>query len=160
MTTNASLKPGRYAVVDIGTVTARLLIADVCDDGHIEDVRRETTICNLGVGVDKTGLLAPESIERVGNVVEEYLAIMREEQVGDSPIPVMAVATSASRDADNSDEFIERLDRAGLKLDVIPGDREAVLSFAGASSAFCRRPKIRLMPDAPAPAAVSCRAVP
>lgn len=136
MTTNTSLKPGRYAVVDIGTVTARLLIADVCDDGHIEDVRRETTICNLGVGVDKTGLLAPESIERVGNVVEEYLAIMREEQVGDSPIPVMAVATSASRDADNSDEFIERLDRAGLKLDVIPGDREAALSFAGASSAF------------------------
>ncbi len=128
---------GRYAAIDIGTVTCRLLVADVSASGDIDELRRETIICNLGVGVDKTGLLAPESIERVGQAIEGFVAILRELQPeGEDPIPVRAVATSASRDAKNASDFKDRLAKAGLVLDIIPGEREAALSFAGASSAF------------------------
>ena len=126
----------RFAAIDIGTVTCRLLIADVEASGAIEEVRRETTICNLGVGVDETGRLAPDAIERVGVAIEHYVAALREEQLGDAPIPVKAVATSASRDAENAADFKARLAKSGLELDIIPGEREAALSFAGASSAF------------------------
>ena len=137
--TTSPTKPAgkRFAAIDIGTVTCRLLIADVDDAGAIHDVRRETNICNLGVGVDKTRRLAPESIERVGTVIESYAAIMRDEQPeGAGPMPVLAVATSASRDAENADDFKARLAQAGLQLSIVPGEREAALSFAGASSAF------------------------
>ena len=131
------IRAGRYAAIDIGTVTCRLLVADVSASGDIDELRRETIICNLGVGVDKTGLLAPESIERVGRAIEGFVAILRELQPeGENPIPVRAVATSASRDAKNASDFKDRLAKAGLVLDIIPGEREAALSFAGASSAF------------------------
>lgn len=134
---DSRLVPGRYAAIDIGTVTCRLLVADVLENGKISEVRRETIICNLGVGVDKTGRLAPESIERVGVAIEGFVTAMHEEQLADNqPIPVLAVATSASRDAENADDFKARLARAGLELNIIPGEREAALSFAGASSAF------------------------
>ena len=127
----------RFAAIDIGTVTCRLLIADVQPSGEIREVRRETTICNLGVGVDKTGRLAPESIERVGVAIEGYVRALHEEQPEDgTPIPVKAVATSASRDAENADEFKARLAQSGLELEIIPGEQEASFSFAGASSAF------------------------
>ena len=127
----------RRAAIDIGTVTCRLLVADVSPEGAIDELRRETVICNLGVGVDKTGRLAPESIERVGAAIEGFVAAMHELQPeGEGPIPVKAVATSASRDADNAADFRARLAQAGLELDIIPGEREAALSFAGASSAF------------------------
>jgi len=127
----------RFAAIDIGTVTCRLLVADVESDGSIRDVCRETVICNLGVGVDKTGLLAPESIERVGAAVEGFVKTMKaHEGPNGDPIPVMAVATSASRDARNADDFKKRLKGTGLQLSIIPGEREAALSFAGASSSF------------------------
>ena len=127
----------RFAAIDIGTVTCRLLIADVQENGAISEVLRETIICNLGVGVDKTGLLAPESIERAGAAIEKFVALMREHQISsDEPMPVLAVATSASRDAQNADDFKARLAKAGLQLNIIPGEREAALSFAGASSSF------------------------
>ena len=127
----------RRAAIDIGTVTCRLLVADVSEDGAVDELRRETVICNLGVGVDKTGRLAPDSIERVGTAIEGFVAAMHELQPEDGePIPVKAVATSASRDAENAADFKARLAQAGLVLDIIPGEREAALSFAGASSAF------------------------
>lgn len=127
----------RKAAIDIGTVTCRLLVADVGAGGTVDEVRRETVICNLGIGVDETGRLAPESIERVGTAIEGFVSAMRELQPkGAGPMPVKVVATSASRDADNADDFKARLARAGLELDIIPGEREAALSFAGASSAF------------------------
>ena len=127
----------RFAAIDIGTVTCRLLIADVQENGAISEVLRETIICNLGVGVDKTGLLAPESIERAGAAIEKFVALMREHQISsDEPMSVLAVATSASRDAQNADDFKARLAKAGLQLNIIPGEREAALSFAGASSSF------------------------
>ena len=126
-----------YAAIDIGTVTCRLLIADVSGDGSITEVFRDRAITDLGQGVDETGRLAPEAIERVGVAVDRFMAEIkeREHELG-APIPLMTVATSASRDAENADEFAARLARAGVELSIIPGEREAALSFAGASSAF------------------------
>lgn len=132
-----SYASGRYAAIDIGTVTARLLVADVAANGEIEELARETAICNLGVGVDKTGRLADEAIKRVGEVVERFTEVIAGLQPSEgAPIVVTANATSASRDAENSDDFVDVLARLGVELSVIPGEKEASLSFAGASSAF------------------------
>ena len=128
-------RPGRYAAIDIGTVTCRLLIADIDDAGGIEELHRDYAICNLGVGVDKTRHLAPEAIERVCSVSERFVDSLQSMQV-DGPIPVRTCATSASRDADNAAQFKERLATFGITPEVIPGEEEAVLSFAGATSAF------------------------
>lgn len=126
-----------YAAIDIGTVTCRLLVAEVLPDGAVKELCRESVICNLGMGVDETGLLAPDAIERVGAAVDGFMAQLAsmERELG-GPIPRMAMATSASRDAKNSGDFKARLAQAGLELSIIPGEREAALSFAGASSAF------------------------
>ena len=130
-------QPGRYAAIDIGTVTARLLVADVDAQGGLTELARDHAICNLGVGVDKTGLLASEAIERVREVVGRFVRTIAELQPEQgAPIVVTANATSASRDAKNSDDFIAVLADLGVELSVIPGEKEAALSFAGASSAF------------------------
>lgn len=132
-----SYRQGRYAAIDIGTVTARLLIADVDSQGGMMELHKDHAICNLGVGVDKTGRLAPESIKRVGEVVARFVEAIDELQPPDgSGITVIANATSASRDAENSADFVAVLARLGVLLSVIPGEKEAALSFAGASSAF------------------------
>lgn len=135
--TAAAYKPGRYAAIDMGTVTCRLLIAEVKADGSISELHRDRAICNLGVGVDQTGMLQPESIERVGQAIDRFAASIRQaEAAGESAIPVKAVATSASRDARNADDFKARVAKSGIDLEVIPGRVEATLSFAGASSLF------------------------
>ena len=134
----AACKPGRYAAIDIGTVTARLLVADVEADGTITELKRDTAICNLGVGVDKTGVLDPAAIARVEEVVGRFVRTIDELQPADagSSIVVTANATSASRDAKNSGDFVNVLAKLGITLSVIPGEKEAALSFAGATSAF------------------------
>ena len=132
-----AFKPGRYAAIDIGTVTARLLVADVDADGTLSDLQRDHDICNLGVGVDKTGVLDPAAIERVGAVVGRFVETLDGLRAADGkPIEVTANATSASRDARNSGDFVSLLANLGIELQVIPGEKEAGLSFAGASSAF------------------------
>ena len=137
MLQSSPYRAGRYAAIDIGTVTARLLVADVDEAGVVTELCRKTAICNLGVGVDKTGLLAPEAIERVREVVGDYAHTISELQPGEgAPIVVIANATSASRDAKNSGDFVAVLAELGIELSVIPGEKEAALSFAGASSAF------------------------
>ena len=88
-------KPGRYAAIDIGTVTCRLLVADVDASGSIDELRRDTVICNLGMGVDETGRLAPASIERVGTAIEGFVEALRDLQPESGSVPVKAVATSA-----------------------------------------------------------------
>ena len=128
---------GRYAAIDIGTVTARLLVADVGDSGELDELIRDHAICNLGIGVDKTGRLDPAAIERVGAVVEGFVGkIDGLQREAGKPIAVTANATSASRDAENSRDFVDTLANLGVTLQVIPGEKEAALSFAGASSAF------------------------
>ena len=123
----------RVAAIDCGTNSIRLLVADA-KDGVLTDVSREMRIVRLGQGVDATGSFAPEAIERTRIALEEYAGIIRE--TGASAIRM--VATSATRDASNRDEFFEMtrtiLDPivSGSVAEVITGDEEARLSFAGA----------------------------
>ena len=128
-------RPGRYAAIDIGTVTCRLLIADVDEQGSLTELHRDYAICNLGVGVDKTGHLEPAAIDRIATAVERFSEALTTWQA-DTPIAVRTCATSASRDADNAAEFKERMAAFGIAPEVIPGKEEAALSFAGATSAF------------------------
>ncbi|MET9026695.1 Ppx/GppA phosphatase family protein [Nocardia sp. NPDC004168] len=124
----------RVAAVDCGTNSIRLLIADVLDDGRLADVHREMRIVRLGQGVDATGSLAPEAIERTRAALADYVALMREAGVG----RVRMVATSATRDAANREDFFAMARAelgavvAGAEAEVITGDEEARLSFAGA----------------------------
>lgn len=124
----------RVAAVDCGTNSIRLLIADVLDDGRLADVHREMRIVRLGQGVDATGSLAPEAIERTRVALVDYATLMREAGVG----RVRMVATSATRDASNREDFFT-MARAelgtvvpGAEAEVITGDEEARLSFRGA----------------------------
>lgn len=131
----------KCAAIDIGTVTCRLLIADVADGKLTETVRR-CEITNLGVGVDKTSLLQKDAIERVVNQIKEYVVLIDQESAkasnedSSTRMPIIAFATSAARDAKNSSELISRLEELGIKLSVISGTKEASLSFKGASSCF------------------------
>ena len=132
-----SVKEGamRIAAIDIGTVTSRLFVADV-DAAGMRTVLRRSVITNLGEGVDASGLLSPEAIERTVTTVAEYKRLI-DECAADKPVDrIVALATSASRDADNAGEFVTRLHDRGIELTVIPGQREAELSFLGAASDF------------------------
>ncbi|MDO4443597.1 MAG: Ppx/GppA family phosphatase [Slackia sp.] len=125
----------RVAAIDIGTVTSRLMVADV-DEGGLSVVRRTSTITDLGMGVDATGRLADDAIERTVETVASYKRAI-DELAEHTPVDrVVALATSASRDAENADEFVGRLRDVGVELTVIPGSREAELSFLGASNDF------------------------
>ncbi|MFC8530931.1 exopolyphosphatase [Nocardia sp. NPDC057227] len=124
----------RVAAVDCGTNSIRLLIADVQPDGTLADVHREMRIVRLGQGVDATGAFAPEAIERTRVALADYAATMREAKVD----KVRMVATSATRDASNREDFFgmarELLGTVvpGAEAEVITGDEEARLSFSGA----------------------------
>ncbi|MGV9819599.1 Ppx/GppA phosphatase family protein [Nocardia xishanensis] len=124
----------RVAAIDCGTNSIRLLVADVLEDGRLADVHREMRIVRLGQGVDATGSLAPEAIERTRVALAEYTGLMREAEVS----RVRMVATSATRDASNREDFFA-MARAelgtvvpGAEAEVISGDEEARLSFTGA----------------------------
>jgi exopolyphosphatase/guanosine-5'-triphosphate,3'-diphosphate pyrophosphatase len=121
----------RVAVVDIGTNTTRVLVADV-EDGAVAEVERRTTVTRLGEGVDANGKLADAAIERVSKVLAEYREVMDELQ----PERTVTLATSAVRDADNGPDFRQLLhDRFELDVQIIPGDEEARLTFLGATAA-------------------------
>lgn len=118
----------RLAAIDIGTVTTRLLIADVRAD-RIDEVTRSTDITHLGEGLGKTGRLSDDAMKRVADVIARYADTMRENEVE----RFTAIATSASRDAENGDDFRSMLAEHGVEPEIIPGDREAQLSFDGAT---------------------------
>ena len=119
-----------------GRVTCRLLVADV-EDGRIIHVDKEYAITDLGVGVDATGRLSEAAIERVLACVDRYLEVLARYDTPEHPVRrLIAMATSASRDAANGPEFAARLAERGVTLAVIPGSREAQLTFLGASSDF------------------------
>ena len=127
---------GRYAAIDIGTVTCRMLVVDVGESG-LHELTREYAITNLGEGVDATGELKPEAMERVVRAIDGFLAVRDSLSTPDHPvIRTVAVATSAARDARNAADFAARLRERGIELSVIPGAREAALSFSGASIDF------------------------
>ena len=127
---------GRYAAIDIGTVTCRMLVVDA-DESGLYELTREYVITNLGEGVDATGELKPEAIDRVVRAIDGFLAVRDSLSTPDHPvIRTVAVATSAARDARNAADFAARLRERGIELSVIPGSREAALSFSGASIDF------------------------
>ena len=118
----------RIAAIDIGTVTTRLLVAEV-SPGHVRQLDRRTIITHLGEGWTQTGRLSEAGIARVETAVAEFVAAIAKIGVTE----VRAVATSASRDAGNAAELVERLARHGVSCEVISGEREASLTFAGAT---------------------------
>ena len=122
---------GRIAVVDIGTNSTRLLIADVAG-GRVEELERRTEITRLGEGVDSAGALAPAAMTRVFDTVKSFRALIDEH----GATKVVGVATSAVRDAINGEDFRQTLaERFGIEAETISGDEEARLSFLGATSA-------------------------
>ena len=131
-----AVRPGRYAAIDIGTVTCRMLVADIDEEGLLRELDREYAITNLGEGVDASGVLKLEAMSRVLDVVARYQEVLSGFERSGRPVRVTAVATSAARDARNAGEFERLLAERGIELSVIPGAREAALSFAGASCDF------------------------
>lgn len=130
------MRCGRYAAIDIGTVTCRMLVVDVGESG-LHELTREYAITNLGEGVDATGELKPEAMERVVRAIDGFLAVRDSLATPDHlVVRTVAVATSAARDARNAADFAARLRERGIELSVIPGSREAALSFSGASIDF------------------------
>lgn len=121
----------RVAAVDCGTNSIRLLVADADPaTGELVDLDRRMTIVRLGQGVDRTGRLAPEALERTFAACREYASIIK--SLGAEK--VRFVATSASRDAENRDEFVSGvLDILGVEPEVISGEKEAEFSFTGAT---------------------------
>lgn len=118
----------RVAGIDCGTNSIRLLVADVADGG-LTDVCREMRIVRLGEGVDRTGELSPAAIDRTATALGEYVDLIN----GHGAEAVRMVATSASRDASNAAEFRAMVRRIlGQDPEVISGDAEARLSYAGA----------------------------
>jgi len=118
----------RVAAIDCGTNSVRLLVADV-DTPVPTDVVRRMEIVRLGRGVDRTGRLAPEAIEATRVALADYAAQIRD--LGASRTRM--VATSATRDAANADEFRSMVERTlGVTPEVVTGEEEAHLSFAGA----------------------------
>lgn len=114
------------AAVDIGTNSMRLLL--VADDGY--EIGRWARVTGLGKGLDATGRLSEEAIERTVTVLTEYGQLVTDH----GATRVRAVATSASRDATNRDDFFDRAERAlGFRPEVIPGEEEARLSYLGAT---------------------------
>ena len=119
----------RVAVIDMGTNSTRLLVADVEPDG-VREIERRSTVTRLGRGVDTSGQLAADAIEDVCAAVAEYIELYRPLE----PERITALATSAARDASNGGAFIAELrERFALDARTLDGDEEARLTYLGAS---------------------------
>ena len=119
------------AAIDIGTVTARLALAQV-EDGHVIRMAKYTEIVNLGEGVDKTKRLLPEAIHRCVGCVSSYVDHARKEGAE----TVVCTLTSAARDAENASDLGMGLASLGLEPMIIPGEIEGALTFLGVSHDF------------------------
>ena len=129
----------RVAAIDCGTNSIRLLIADV-NGTTLTDVVRTMTIVRLGEGVDKTGQFSQAALTRTFAAIDDFAELIKLHK----PAKIRFVATSATRDVTNRDEFASGIrERLGIELDVISGDEEARLSFSGATA------EILASPDAP-----------
>jgi exopolyphosphatase / guanosine-5'-triphosphate,3'-diphosphate pyrophosphatase len=120
----------RVAVIDMGTNSTRLLVADVEPDG-VREIERRSTVTRLGRGVDTSGQLASEAIEDVCATVADYIELYRPLE----PERVTALATSAVRDAGNGGAFIAELrERFALEARTLDGEAEARLTYLGAAA--------------------------
>src|SRR5690554_5203539 len=122
----------RVAAIDCGTNSIRLLVADVDPlAGTVTDLDRRMEIVRLGHGVDRTGMLAPEALSRTLDATRRYAEILSE--LGAER--VRFVATSATRDASNRQDFVGGVrEILGVEPEVVSGVEEAELSFRGATS--------------------------
>ena len=119
----------RVAAIDCGTNSIRLLIADI-SGGNFKEIVRQMQVVRLGQGVDVNKAFHPDAIARTLSAVEQYAQQIRNNNVE----KIRFCATSASRDATNRDLFIDGVrDILGVEVEVIPGEEEAALSFAGAT---------------------------
>lgn len=121
----------RIAVIDVGTVTARLAVADV-ESGRVVRLAKQSNIVNLGQDVDRTHRLRDDAMQRLLTCIDGYLAAAREAKAP----AVCCTLTSAARDAQNSDVLLGELDARGLKAQVIPGEVEGSLTFLGVAQDF------------------------
>lgn len=120
----------RVAVIDIGTNSTRLLIADVEGD-QVDEIYRESRVTRLGRGVDYSGQLSAEGIDAVCEVIGDYLPRID----GEEAAATMVIATSAVRDAENGSAFVAELrERFALSCEVIDGDQEANFTYLGTVS--------------------------
>jgi len=127
---NVSTSPKRLASLDLGTNTFLLLIADV-GGGRVEPILDRETIVRLGKGVDAAGNLNAEAMQRGYACLQEYLALARQYQAE----KIFAVGTSALRDAANRNEFLDAaFEQTGVRIEIISGEKEARLTFAGTLS--------------------------
>jgi exopolyphosphatase/guanosine-5'-triphosphate,3'-diphosphate pyrophosphatase len=124
----------RVGVVDCGTNSIRLLIADI-ESGNFREVTRQMQVVRLGQGVDETNQFHPDALERTFAAVDLYAGEIARRGVE----KIRFCATSATRDAINRNIFIDGVkERLGIEPEVISGDEEARLSFAGATREFSR----------------------
>ena len=120
----------RVGVVDLGTNSTRLLVAEV-HDGRVAELDRRTTVTRLGEGVEATGRLSDAAVARVCEALAVYREVL--DRLGTDQ--VVGVATSAMRDAENGPAFREEIrERFGIDARTISGDEEARLTFLGATS--------------------------
>lgn len=126
----------RLVGVDIGTLTCRLLIADLSPDGRLKELRSDRRILRLGEGVDQTKQLNGTAMDRVVQCLKEWREIIEAFSVD----AVAAVGTSAVRDAANRDEFLDRVKReAGFEVELISGKEEARRTLLGIRSGLSVR---------------------
>lgn len=123
----------RVAAIDIGTNSTRLLVAEAGAGVPLVTVERLMRITRLGQGVDRTGTLDAEAMDRTVTVLQEYRQVM--DDLGVAPGQVRMTATSASRDASNREVFFDAAEAAvGVRPELLSGEDEAALSFAGATA--------------------------
>jgi exopolyphosphatase/guanosine-5'-triphosphate,3'-diphosphate pyrophosphatase len=133
----------RVAAIDCGTNSIRLLIADVSESG-LQDITRRMEIVRLGEGVDRTGRISEAALRRTLDALRRY-----EEQIASSGVRgVRMAATSATRDAQNREDFVTGVrEILGVDPEVITGQQEAALSFAGATREIRHLPAPHLVVD-------------
>lgn len=129
--TEPTKRPRRLAGIDIGTLTCRLLIADLASGYPLKELRSERRILRLGEGVDQTKRLSPAAMDRVIHCLQEWQSVIESYQVEATAV----VATSAVRDASNRAEFLARVKaECGLEVELISGEEEARRTLLGIRS--------------------------
>ncbi|MGH7684909.1 MAG: Ppx/GppA phosphatase family protein, partial [Vulcanimicrobiaceae bacterium] len=119
-----------HAVVSIGTNSTRVLVVVRNDEGKLAPVLHRSIGTRLGANLKEAGPLDPEGIARTLGVIDEYIGDLRAYET-----TLGAIATSAMRRASNGDEFCREVEkRLGVKLEILSGEREAALSFRGATA--------------------------
>jgi exopolyphosphatase/guanosine-5'-triphosphate,3'-diphosphate pyrophosphatase len=123
----------RNAVIDIGTNTCLLLIAEADHSGSIKVIADVHAIARLGAGVDKTKRIQQESYERLKNILLDHKRIIEDNQVNS----ISAIATSAMRDAENRHDIIKKIkDECGIEIELLSGSDESLWSYRGALCGF------------------------